>query len=129
MVFTFINPNSIHPTGSYSHAVRMGDLIFVAGQVPQNLDGEVVAVGDAVAQAEQVIRNMQAVLDAAGSGLDRVGKITVLTTSHANIGPIFTVIQRTFGPYGQYPANIVAVVESLAHPEWLVEIDAVAMVR
>ncbi|MER3486179.1 MAG: enamine deaminase RidA, partial [Chloroflexota bacterium] len=75
--FEVINPLAVHVTNGYSHAVRMGDLIFVSGQVALRPDGTLVGKDDARAQTEQVFANLQAVLEAAGSGLDQVGKITV----------------------------------------------------
>lgn len=120
------NPPNVHPTTGYSHAVRMGDLLFVSGQVAQNRQGEIVGKGDARAQTEQIYRNLQAVLEAAGTGLDRVGKITVLTTSLDHLAAIREVRDRVFGPIGRVPASTLAVISSLAHPDYLVEIEAIA---
>ncbi len=120
------NPANVHATSGYSHAVRMGDLLFVSGQVAQNQHGEIVGKGDARAQTEQIYRNLQAVLEASGSGLDRVGKITVLTTSLDHLPAIREVRDQVFGPIGHVPASTLAVISSLAHPDYLVEIEAIA---
>ncbi|MEA2511073.1 MAG: hypothetical protein QOJ59_560 [Thermomicrobiales bacterium] len=129
MDFTIFNPSTVHPTTGYSHAVRMGDLIFVSGQVAMTASGELVGKGDVRAQTEQVFANLRAVLDAAGSGLDRVGKITVLAMRLEDRPIIGEVRNRVFTPYGFVPASTFAVVASLANPDWLVEIEAVAAVR
>jgi enamine deaminase RidA (YjgF/YER057c/UK114 family) len=129
MDFTIFNPSTVHPTTGYSHAVRMGDLIFVSGQVAMTAGGELVGKGDVRAQTEQVFANLRAVLDAAGSGLDRVGKITVLAMRLEDRPIIGEVRNRVFAPYGFVPASTFAVVASLANPDWLVEIEAVAAVR
>jgi 2-iminobutanoate/2-iminopropanoate deaminase len=128
---TVINPASVYvpPTFSYSHAVRMGDLVFVAGQVAQNAKGELVGKGDIRKQTEQVFENLRHVLEAAGSGLDLVGKLTVLALSLDYRPVIHEVRSRVFAPIGHYPASTLAVVTNLAHPDFLVEIDAVARVR
>ncbi len=120
------NPSTVHKTTGYSHAVRMGNLIFVSGQVALTPDGQLVGKGDAKAQAEQIFANLKAVLEAAGSGLDRVGKITVLVTSLEYRPLVAEVRDRVFAPYGYVPASTLAVVSSLANPDFLVEIEAVA---
>lgn len=126
-----IKPSTVYvpPTFSYSHAVRMGDLIFVSGQVAENAKGELVGKGDIRAQTIQVFENLRLVLEAAGSGLDLVGKVTVLTTSLDYRPVIHEIRSKVFGPIGHYPASTLAVITSLAKPEFLVEIDAVALVR
>jgi reactive intermediate/imine deaminase len=126
MTFQVINPLTVHVTNGYSHAVRMGDLIFVSGQVALKPDGTLVGKDDARAQTEQVFANLQAVLEAAGSGLDRVGKITVLVTKLEYRQVVAEVRNRIFAPYGFVPASTLAVVNSLAHPDYLVEIEAIA---
>ena len=129
MSFQVIQPDTVHDTTAfaYSHAVRMGDLIFVAGEVPRDQDGNLVGKGDVRAQTEQVFENLRAVLEASGSGLDKVGKVTVLTTSLAYRPIIHEVRSRVFQEAGHLPASTLAVVTSLADPDWLVEIEAVAM--
>ncbi len=123
------NPAGVHPTRGYSHAVRMGDLIFVSGQVAQNQDGEIVGKGDPKAQAEQVYRNLEAVLTACGSGVDRIGKMNILITSLDHLPAIRDVRDRVFAPIGHVPASTLAVISSLAHPDYLVEIEVVAAPR
>jgi enamine deaminase RidA (YjgF/YER057c/UK114 family) len=129
--FSAITPSTVHvaPSFSYSQAVRMGDLIFVAGQVAENAKGELVGKDDIRAQTVQVFENLRLVLEAAGSGLDLVGKMTVLTTSLAHRLAIHEVRSEVFGPSGHYPASTLAVITSLAKPEFLVEIDAIALAR
>lgn len=130
MSFKVIQPETVHDTTAfaYSHAVRMGDLIFVAGEVPRDRRGDLVGKGDVRAQIEQVFENLKAVLEAAGSGLDKVGKVTVFTTSLEYRPVIHEVRSRIFREVGHLPASTLAVVTSLADPDWLVEIEAVATV-
>ena len=129
MSIPVIQPNTVHDTTafSYSHAVRMGDLIFVAGQVAHDVDGNLVGEGDVAAQTEQVFANLKAVLEAAGSGMDKVGKVTVLTTNLEYRPLIHAIRARAFEEAGHLPASTFAVVSSLADPKWLVEIEAVAV--
>jgi len=130
MTFKVIQPNTVHDTTafSYSHAVRMGDLIFVAGEVARDINGNLVGKGDVRAQTEQVFKNLRAVLEAAGSGLHKVGKVLVLTTKLEYRPIIHEVRSRVFKEAGHLPASTLAVVSSLADPDWLVEIEAVATI-
>ena len=129
MSFTLLTPKSVHSTVGYSHAARLGDLLFVSGQVPKNEHDETVYVGDAERQTEVVYENLKRVLKESGSGLDMIGKTTVFTTSLEHRPAINRVRERVFGPIGRYPASTFVVVSSLAVPEWLVEIEVVAVVR
>jgi 2-iminobutanoate/2-iminopropanoate deaminase len=128
-MFEVIQPPTVHDTKaySYSHAVRMGDLIFVSGQVGRDRNGELLGKGDARVQTEQAFANLKLILEAAGSGLHKVGKVTVFTTSLEYRPIIHEVRSRIFQEVGHLPASTLAVVSSLAFPDWLVEIEAIAM--
>ena len=130
MTFEVIQPKTVHDTTAYAyaHAVRMGDLIFVSGQVARDREGNLVGKGDIRAQTEQVFSNLKAVLEAAGSGMQKVGKVTVFTTDVGYRPVIHEIRTRVFHDAGHLPASTLAVVKSLADPEWLIEIEAVAMV-
>jgi enamine deaminase RidA (YjgF/YER057c/UK114 family) len=112
MTLETFNPSAVHSTTGYSHAVRMGDLIFVSGQVAMTPAGEMVGKGDIRAQS-----------------LDRIGKITVLAMRLEDRAVIGEIRNRIFAQFGYVPASTFAVVASLANPDWLVEIEAVAAVR
>jgi enamine deaminase RidA (YjgF/YER057c/UK114 family) len=102
MSIEVIQPKSVHDTTafSYSHAVKMGGLIFVAGQVALDASGNLVGEGDVAAQTEQVFHNLKTVLEAAGSGLDKVGKVTVLTTKLEYRPTIHGIRSRVFKEVG-----------------------------
>ena len=110
----------------YSQAVRSGDQIFVSGQVAWDEKGQVVGVGDARRQTETAFSNLRASLDAAGSSLDRVAKLTIFATSRDYLAVIREVRHEVFDPIGHYPASTFLVVSGLASAELLVEIEAVA---
>ncbi len=98
----------------------------VAGQVAQDAEGTVVGRGDIEAQAVQVFENLKAVLASAGAAFDDVVKMTTYTTSLAYRPKIAEVRARYFKTY--FPPNTFVVVASLATPEYLLEIEAVAAV-
>ena len=109
-----------------SQAMRVGDLVFVSGQAAISLEGELVGVGDFDAQAEQTFRNLAAVLEAGGSSLDRIAKVTIFLTDMANFPKIVELRERWFTP--PYPADTIVEVSSLALPGLEIEIEAIAVV-
>jgi 2-iminobutanoate/2-iminopropanoate deaminase len=108
-----------------SQAIRAGDLIFVSGQAAIGEDGELVGVGDFDAQAEQAFRNLERVLEAGGSGLDRIVKVTIFLTDMANFPKIVALRGRWFSE--PYPADTIVEFGSLALPELEIEIEAIAL--
>ena len=110
-----------------SQAIRLGDLVFVSGQAAIDQSGALVGVGDFDAQAEQAFENLQQVLEAAGSGLDRIVKVTIFLTDMSNFPKIVDLRGRWFTQ--PYPADTIVEVTSLALPELEIEIEAIAAVR
>lgn len=108
-----------------SQAVRVGDLVFVSGQAAINLRGELVGVGDFDAQAAQAFDNLRRVLEAGGSGLDQVVKVTIFLTDMANFPKIVELRRRWFSK--PYPADTIVEVRGLALPELMIEIEAVGV--
>jgi len=107
-----------------SLALRVGNLLFVSGQAAVN-EGETVGVGDFDTQAAQVFKNLRKVLENAGSSLSKVVKVTIFLTDMRNFDKIVALRERYFTP--PYPADTIVEVSSLAHPEWMIEIDAIAV--
>ena len=108
-----------------SQAFKVGDLVITSGQAAIDAQGNLVGVGDFDAQAEQTFRNVQAVLQAAGSGLDRVIKVTIFLTDMGNFPRIMELRQQWFSK--PYPADTIVEVKSLALPELEIEIEAIAV--
>jgi 2-iminobutanoate/2-iminopropanoate deaminase len=110
--------------GPYSQAVRAGGFVFVSGQIPLDpATGQLVGGGIA-AQAERVLRSLQAILEASGSGLDRVVKTTIFLTDLGGFAEVNEVYARFFA--GVTPAR--ATVQVAALPRGAgIEIEAVAL--
>ena len=108
----------------YSQAIRAGDLVFVAGQVGAKADGSGI-VGDGIEeQTEQVFANLKAILEAAGSSLDRVVKTTVFLTDLDDFGAMNDIYRRHVGD--SPPARSTVEVSRL--PSGVkVEIEAIAL--
>lgn len=108
-----------------AQAYRVGDLIFVSGQAALDLEGQLVGIGDFDAQAAQAFDNLRAVLEAGGSGLDKVIKVTIYLTDMAHFEKIVALRQQFFS--SPYPADTLVEVSALALPELMIEIEAIAL--
>jgi len=109
--------------GPYSQAIRAGGLVFVSGQIPLTPEG-VLVEGTIAEQARQALANLRAVLEAAGSGLDRVVQVTAYLTDIAGFEAFNKVYAEFFTE--PYPARAVVGVAEL--PKGVkVEVAAVAL--
>lgn len=124
-----INPSSMSTPTGYSYAVKkQGTPVFIAGQVALDGQGKIVGEGDVAAQVEQVYQNLRTVVEACGGTMEDIVKLNVYTTDLAYRPAIGAARQRHFKD-GQYPASTFVVISSLAQPQFLVEIEAVAMIE
>jgi 2-iminobutanoate/2-iminopropanoate deaminase len=110
--------------GPYSQAVRVGHLLFASGQIPLRPDGSMVE-GDIKEQTRQVLTNVQALLSAAGSGLEHVVKCTVFLKDMNT----FALMNEVYGEFftRDFPARSTVEVARLPK-DALVEIEVVALV-
>ena len=109
-----------------SQGIRVGDLLLVSGQVGIDHAGELVSLDDFETQADQAFRNLLRVLEAGGSSLDRVAKVTIFLTDMATNFPKVVELRRKW--FSQpYPADTIVEVRSLYRPEVLLEIEAIAV--
>lgn len=108
-------------------AVVAGGVVYLRGQIGQDLETrESVGVGDVEAQAEKAMANIAMLLDEAGSRLEDIVKVVVYLTDIRYRETVYRVMGRWLK--GVYPVSTGLVVDALARPEWLVEIDATAVV-
>jgi reactive intermediate/imine deaminase len=115
------------PSGPFSAGVKSGRFVFVAGQVAVDEKGETVGVGDIGAQTRQVLTNIGKVLEAGGATFGDVVKVTVFVTDLSNLAALQAVRPDFFKE--PYPASTLVKVAQLINPDWLVEIEAIAMVE
>jgi 2-iminobutanoate/2-iminopropanoate deaminase len=109
-----------------SQGIRIGDFLLVSGQVGIDGAGELVSLDDFETQADQAFRNLANVLEAGGSSMDRVVKVTIfLTDMAANFPKVVELRRRWFTP--PYPADTIVQVQSLYRPEVMLEIEAIAV--
>ena len=109
-----------------SQGIRVGELLFVSGQVGIDEAGELVSLDDFEVQADQAFRNLSRVLEAGGSSMARVVKVTIfLTDMAASFPKVVELRRRWFTP--PYPADTIVEVQSLYRPEVMLEIEAIAL--
>ncbi|MGW2824003.1 RidA family protein [Streptomyces sp. NPDC001443] len=121
-------PDGVAPAAQYSHVVTAtGRLVAVSGQVALDEDGTLVGAGDAAAQARQIFRNLRHCLAAAGASFDDVVKLTYFVTDMAQM-PAIRAARAEHIPDDRLPAASAVQVAALVRPEFLMEIEAFAVV-
>jgi 2-iminobutanoate/2-iminopropanoate deaminase len=121
-----VNPPGVHtPQANYSHVTRVGNTLYISGQLGLDADGNLVGQGDAAAQAEQCYKNIQAIIQHFGGTMDDVVKITQYITDLAYRPLVARPRDAYLGTPG--PASTLVVVKGLAAPDYLVEIEALAI--
>jgi enamine deaminase RidA (YjgF/YER057c/UK114 family) len=130
MTLELINPEELPTPASYTHVIAAtgSRLVFVAGQVADDAQGNLVGHSDLAAQARQAFANVGRCLAAAGARPDRVTKITIYVVHHR---PEYLpdISQARIAAFGDHkPADTLVGVETLAEPGYLIEVDAIAVV-
>jgi 2-iminobutanoate/2-iminopropanoate deaminase len=128
MPFTTIATPEVKPVANYKLATRMerGRLLYISGQVAWDASGNTVGTSDVRAQARQVFHNLQNVLQAAGGDLSSLMKITTYITKIEDFPAVAEARAEVFR--GELPASTLIVVKSLFHPDFLIEVEGVAVI-
>ena len=107
--------------------VARGPVVFLRGQVGQDLEtAKSVGIGDPAAQADQAMRNVAQLLSEAGSSLDHICRIQVYLVDRAHREAVYQTIGRWLK--GVFPVSTGLIVQGLARPEWLMEIEVTAVI-
>jgi|SRR5262245_17594442 len=129
MTLELINPKALAKPGTYTQAVVAtgSRLVFIAGQEPEDAQGNLVGQGDLAVQAHQVFANLGHALAAAGARPEQVAKITIYVVGHRQeLLPVIEAARVTlFGDHK--PADALVGVATLARPEYLIEVEAIAV--
>src|SRR5688572_14576407 len=130
MTLEIVQPEDLDKPRTYSHVIVAAGarLVFIAGQMSDDIDGNLVFPGDPAAQARQVFANLGRALAAAGARPDQVAKITIYVVGHrAEYLPIIEAARiSVFGDHK--PTDTLLGVQPLAAPGYLIEVDAMAVV-
>lgn len=127
----FLNPPALCPTFGWTHVVAVtgGTTVYISGQVSVNERGEVVGKGDLKAQTEQTFRNLQHALEAVGASFREVVKTNLyvvgLKPEHV---PVLREVRARYVSAEHPPVSTLVGVSALVGPEWLIEIEAVAII-
>jgi reactive intermediate/imine deaminase len=120
--------HGIHPLPwPYSHGIKVGNLLYIAGQVALDEELRIVGPGDAETQARQTWKNIQTVVEAAGGRITDVVRVTTYVADLADVEAIHKV-RREFFPDGDYPAATVVQAAKLGLPGLLLETEAFAVI-
>jgi len=127
----FFNPPTLNPTNGFSHVVAAtgGKTVYVSGQVSVNEKAEVVGKGDFRAQVEHTFENLKAALAAAGATFADVVKVAYFVVGlKPELVPHIREVRRKYLDAANPPASTLVGVEALVVPDWLIEIEVIAVV-
>jgi enamine deaminase RidA (YjgF/YER057c/UK114 family) len=124
-----IQPKEVwDPRPRFAQVVKIGNQVYVAGQTAVDDKGNVVGRGDIETQTRQIFRNLQKCLSAAGAGFEQVVKLNIYSTDLDAHLPTLTKIRREYFPKEPVASTTVQV-PRLVHPDWLLEIEAIAVLE
>ena len=128
MAQAFNAPGVVEPFGIFSSAAWQpeGKVLHISGQVSQDVHGNTVGVGDITAQTRQVLDNISKVIGGVGGQMSDIVKVTVFVADMSMLDEIHRVRSEYFTP--PYPASTLVQVTSLVRLEYLIEIEAIAVI-
>ena len=123
-----ITPKNVHRPFGYSHALQVGNTIYVSGQIPLDLEGRVVGKNDMYAQTEQAYENLKRVLEEAGATMSDIIMLNIYCRDLDEFDKKTRPLRKKyFGDY--YPAITAVEVNRLYNPDYLIEVEAVAVIE
>ena len=126
-----INPEGLSKNPAFTQVVTVAGpakTIYIGGQDAVDATGAIVGKGDIKAQVEQVFKNLQTALKASGAGLEHIVKWNIYIVQGQPLRPAVEVSQQIWGGRPNPPAITVMFVAGLANPDFLVEMDAIAVI-
>lgn len=117
------------PSGHFSHAMKVaarGSLVFISGMVAKRADGSIAGIGDVEAQTRQVCENLKAAVEEAGGTLDDICRVDVYVRNMEHFDTIHEVRREYFR--GHAPTSTMVEVSKMTSPDYLIEINAIAVV-
>jgi enamine deaminase RidA (YjgF/YER057c/UK114 family) len=126
-----LNPDGLNKNPAFTNVVVVSGpvkTVYIGGQDAVDASGAVVGKGDIKVQVEQIFKNLQTALAAAGANLEHVIKWNIYLVQGQPLQPGFEVFQQVWGQRPNPPAITMAYVVGLANPDFLCEMDAVAVV-
>ena len=127
----YINPDSLPKNPAFSNVVTVTGpvkTVYIGGQDAVDSSGAIVGKGDLKAQTEQILKNIQAALAAAGAQPEHVVKWNIYVVQGQSVQQGYAAFQSVWGATPNPPVITVVFVAGLGHPDFLAEIDAIAVV-
>lgn len=126
-----INPDDLSKNPAFTNVITVtgsAKTIYIGGQDSLDASGQIVGKGDIQQQTEQVLKNLQIALKAGGADLENIIKWNIYVVHGQSLQPAFEAFQRVWGRRPNPPVITMMFVPGLANPEFLVEMDAIAVV-
>ena len=126
-----INPDGLSKNPAFTNVITVtgpGRTIYIGGQDAVDAAGQIVGGGDIKQQTRQVLNNLQIALKAGGAELEHIIKWNIYVVQGQPIQPAFEVFQQVWGRRSDPPAITMVFLSALANPDFLVEMDAIAVV-
>ena len=127
MQIEYLNPEGMHRNPAFSQGIIIpagARMLLVGGQNAVNADGEIVGKGDIGRQTEQALANMMTVIEAAGGRLEDLVKVTLVIQHGVDLQAGFAAWMKLWGQRPNPPTLTALFVAGLAHPDYLIEIEA-----
>jgi enamine deaminase RidA (YjgF/YER057c/UK114 family) len=127
----YLNPSELHQNPAFTNVVTVSGpvrTIYVGGQNAVEPSGNIVGKGDFKAQSEQILKNLEAALAAGGAQWEHVVRMNIYVVQGQPLQEGFAAFQNIWGDRSNPPAVSVLFVAGLAHPDFLAEIDAIAVI-
>lgn len=131
MTVQHLNPNGMHANPAFSQGIILpaeARILLIGGQNGVDVEGTVVAKGDVGKQTEKALSNLQLVLNDANATLEDLVKVTIVIEQNADLNAAFGAWMAVWGNRANPPTVTVLKVAGLAHPDFLIEIEAQAVV-
>ena len=123
-----LQPEGMSPNGGrYTHVVKVGPWVFIAGQTASDENGDVVGIGDPTAQVGQVMKNLRLAVESVGGKFEDIVKTTVYVVGEENVEEV-RAARAQYRPE-KPPTSTLLIISGLARPEFIIEIEAVAYVE
>ena len=124
-----IQPEGIwDPRPRFAQVTKIGNQVYVAGQTPVDADGNLVGKGDIAAQGRQVFQNLEKCLKAAGATFDQVVKLNMYSTDLDAHRQVVSKMRQEY--FSKEPVTSTTIqVSRLVNPDWLIEIDVIAVLE